>query len=189
MYFKKVLLLDNYDSFTFNLLHIIEQFSSVDVYRNDEIELKSIDKYDAIIISPGPGLPENSGILLELIDKYKKRKPMLGICLGHQAIAEHFKCKLINLEKVQHGVSIDVNKIVSSKLFKNIPDKFKAGLYYSWKLDKDSMSSELIITAISNEGVIMAFEHKELPIYGVQFHPESIMTKYGKKIIENFLFF
>ena len=187
MYFNKVLLIDNYDSFTFNLLHIIEQFCEVDVFRNDSIQIKNLADYDAIVFSPGPGLPKESASMLQIIDKFKFQKPMLGVCLGHQAIAEHFGCELINLNSVRHGVDVEVKQILPSKLFRDIPKKIKVGLYHSWAIKESAVPPEIIITVKSEEGVVMAFKHKKLPIFGVQFHPESVMTKHGKKIIENFL--
>ncbi|REJ82376.1 MAG: aminodeoxychorismate/anthranilate synthase component II [Bacteroidetes bacterium] len=185
-----VLLLDNYDSFTFNLLHIIEQYVGieVDVFRNDKIQLDDIYKYDSIIISPGPGLPHDAGILMPMLEKYKSVKKILGVCLGHQAIGLACGCRLKNLSRVLHGVS---RKTVQTEeydsLFRNIPKVFKSGHYHSWVIDRESLTPELKITALDEEGNIMAIRHVEYKMAGIQFHPESILTEYGKELIFNWL--
>lgn len=187
---RKLLVFDNYDSFTYNLVHCIREigFSNVDVYRNDEIALEEIDKYDLILLSPGPGLPEESGILKELIRTYSKTKKIMGVCLGHQAIGEVFGADLINLDKVYHGVSTYVNILDSSELlFKELPARFKIGRYHSWVVDKKHFPECLKITAVDEEGQIMALRHRDYDVCGVQFHPESILTDYGKEIINNWL--
>lgn len=187
MYFRKVLILDNYDSFTYNLVHIVEQYSDVKVQRNDEVLIEEVEKFDAVIISPGPGLPKNSGIVLNLIHHYKNTKPIFGVCLGCQAIAEYFGCKLFNLGSVKHGVDVKIRIFNEAKIFKGIPKTFFAGLYHSWAINESTVISNLEIVAKSQEGIIMAIKHSTLPIYGIQFHPESIMTSFGKQIIKNFL--
>jgi len=187
----KILLLDNYDSFTFNLLHLIEQFDGVevDVFRNDEIELSQIDEYDRIVLSPGPGLPEEAGIMMDLIKEFSSVKPILGVCLGHQAIAQSFGAKLFNLEKVQHGVSTDTIILDSSeKIFKNIPSPFKSGRYHSWVVDRNQLPVCLVITALDKDQNIMALRHSTRNACGVQFHPESILTEHGKTLISNWLY-
>jgi len=181
-------MLDNYDSFTYNLVQLVKENTSfnIDVFRNDEITLHEVDRYDKIILSPGPGIPYEAGILCELIKQYKNSKPIFGVCLGMQAIGEVLGCTLINLEEPLHGVATPVYH-TSTKLFKNIPTQFNAGRYHSWALDANSIPRELTITATDDHGMVMAIEHTELAICGVQFHPESILTEYGKEIILNFL--
>ncbi len=186
----KILLLDNYDSFTYNLLHLLEQFDAerIDVFRNDEISLNEVEQYDKIILSPGPGLPEDAGIMMDVIKRYASTKSILGVCLGHQAIAETFGGKLLNLEKVQHGVSTTTNVTDSSeKIFRKIPSTFKTGRYHSWVVAKEDLPDCLTITALDEKQNIMALRHKKFDVCGVQFHPESILTEYGKLLIGNWL--
>jgi len=186
----KILLLDNYDSFTFNLVHLVEQFDGVevDVFRNDGISLKQAATYDKIILSPGPGLPVDAGITMKLIKKFHAEKPILGVCLGHQAIAEAFGGALFNLATVQHGVSSETTIIdKSEKLFRNIPEVFKTGRYHSWMVDKNELPGCFTITAEDENQNIMALRHKTFDLRGVQFHPESILTEYGKTLIGNWL--
>ncbi len=186
----KILIVDNFDSFTYNLVHYVKEFSiDVKVLRNNEISLKNICNFDKIILSPGTGLPFHFPILKEIIKKFYKKKSILGVCLGHQAIAETFDCHLFNLNKVSHGLqrkTIILDK--KDKLFKNVPDIFLSARYHSWAVSKEFFSKDLKITAIDEKGVIMAISHKKYNLKGVQFHPESIMTIYGKNIIKNFLF-
>lgn len=187
---KKVLLLDNYDSFTYNLAHYVEanpQFE-VAVFRNDKITLDEVSKYDTIILSPGPGLPEDAGMLKPIIKKYAATKKILGVCLGMQAIGEVFGGKLINLNKVFHGVTTPIQVIDKNDLlFKNLPDSFQVGRYHSWVIDNNDFPKELKITATARNNQIMALKHKKFNLYGVQFHPESILTENGRAIINNFL--
>ncbi len=186
----KILLLDNYDSFTFNLLHLLEQFETVevDVFRNDEITVEEVRVYDKIILSPGPGLPEDAGITMELIAEFGSSKPILGVCLGHQAIAQSFGGKLINLSVVQHGVSTQTTVTDrSEKLFHRIPEKFKTGRYHSWIVDSQQLPKCLEVTALDQNQNIMALRHSVYDVRGVQFHPESILTEYGKLLIGNWL--
>ncbi len=184
----KVLILDNYDSFTYNLVQYVEEIigEEITVKRNDEISLEAVDDFDVIILSPGPGLPEQAGIMPELLKKYKSSKKILGVCLGHQAIIECFGGEIINLEKVFHGVATEIKQTNENKLFAGIPKTFKAGRYHSWVGQEKSFPTELVITAVDNTGEIMALRHKTLPIHAVQFHPESIMTPYGRKMLANF---
>jgi len=187
---EKVLILDNYDSFTYNLAHYIEANSNykVDVFRNDEISIEEIDQYNTIILSPGPGLPKDAGILNELVKKYAVTKKILGVCLGMQAIGEVFGGTLINLNKVFHGVATPIHVIDKNDLlFKNLPVKFNVGRYHSWVISNDNFPKELTITSAEENGQIMSLKHKDFNIYGVQFHPESILTDHGKEIIANFL--
>ncbi|MCU7616018.1 aminodeoxychorismate/anthranilate synthase component II [Chryseobacterium sp. PBS4-4] len=186
----KVLVFDNYDSFTYNLVQMIEKITNekVDVYRNDEISLEEIEKYDKIILSPGPGIPEEAGILLDLIKKYAPTKSILGVCLGQQAIAEAFGGNLINLSEIFHGVATTSKTIKEDvKLFKNLPEEIEVGRYHSWAVNNENFPDELEITAIDNDGMIMALQHKTYDVHGVQFHPESILTPEGEVIIRNFL--
>ena len=185
----KVLVFDNYDSFTYNLVQIIERIldSKVDVYRNDEITLEEIDQYDKIILSPGPGIPSEAGILLDLIRKYAPTKSIFGVCLGQQAIAEAFGGKLINLTEIYHGVATEAHQICDHKLFKNLPKNLEVGRYHSWAVDPENFPSELEITSKDSKGMIMSLKHKTYDVHGVQYHPESILTPDGEQIIRNFL--
>ena len=185
----KILLLDNYDSFTFNLVHLIEKVSdyNVVVRRNNEIELDEFAIFDKIILSPGPGLPHEAGVMLDFIKAYYSSKSMLGVCLGHQALALAFGASLINLEKVLHGVATETKIISEDKLFKNIPRLFKTGRYHSWVINKTDLPPEFIITALDEDENCMAIRHKHYDLCGVQFHPESILTEHGEKIIKNWL--
>jgi anthranilate synthase component 2 len=186
----KVLVFDNYDSFTYNLVQIIERIlnSKVDVVRNDEITLEEIGKYDKIILSPGPGIPEEAGILLDLIKEYASTKSILGVCLGQQAIAEAFGGSLINLTEIFHGVATTADLVKNdTKLFKNLSSGLEVGRYHSWAVNPENFPDELEITAVDKDGMIMALQHKKYDVHGVQFHPESILTPDGETIIRNFL--
>ena len=187
---EKILILDNYDSFTYNLVHYVEETLgyAVDVFRNDAIELDEIEKYDTLILSPGHGLPSDAGILKAVIEKYAATKKILGVCLGMQAIGEVFGGKLHNLEQVFHGVATPINVIEKEDLlFKNLPQEFEVGRYHSWVISEKDFPSELQITSVEENKQIMSLKHKEYAVYGVQFHPESILTEYGQEIIANFL--
>ena len=182
-----LLIVDNYDSFTYNLVHYFEELDCiVDVLKNDAIDLETISMYDAIVLSPGPGLPEESGKLMEVISKFHLIKPIFGVCLGMQAIGSFFGGKLVNQEKVKHGKQELVTIIHPSSLLNSIKSPFQVGLYHSWEVQL-AESSVLIPVAFSENDVLMVVQHSYLPIYGVQFHPESILTPCGKKIIANFL--
>jgi len=185
----KILLLDNYDSFTYNLVHYIEAVcdEKVAVFRNDEISLDEIEQYDKIMLSPGAGLPKKAGIMPQLIKRYASSKSILGVCLGHQAIAEAFGCSLLNLNKVFHGVSTPIKIIKEDKLFHKLPETFKVGRYHSWVVDAISNDSPLEITAVDEAGSCMALRHKTLDIRGVQFHPESILSEHGFELISNWI--
>lgn len=184
-----ILVLDNYDSFTYNLVHYIEKVSSanVDVFRNDKITLKEIEKYDKILLSPGPGVPSEAGILLEVIREYAPKKSILGVCLGQQAIGEVFGGKLINLDSVYHGVATEMEVVKEDVLFKDIPKKFKAGRYHSWVVDEKNFPADLEITVKDENGYIMGLRHRKFDVRGVQFHPESILTEYGEEMIKNWI--
>ncbi|WP_185851166.1 anthranilate synthase component II [Blattabacterium cuenoti] len=187
---KKILIIDNYDSFTYNLVHAVKKLTkkSVKVYRNNEIKLSDIEKYNKIILSPGPGIPDEAHILKPLVKKYASTKSIFGVCLGLQAIGEVFGATLLNTKKVYHGLS-SLIKIVDKKetIFKKIPREIEVGRYHSWIISNQNFPKDLQITAIGNKGEIMALRHKLYDVRGVQFHPESILTPYGEKIIGNWL--
>jgi anthranilate synthase/aminodeoxychorismate synthase-like glutamine amidotransferase len=185
----KLLVVDNHDSFTFNLAQIIKQsgFCTFEVIKNDLIKLDDVDNFDKIIFTPGPGLPSDFPIMFEIIDRYKISKSILGVCLGHQAIANYFGAGLANSEKIVHGISKKVMVLENDVLFNSIPGAFEAGLYHSWYVSRDNFPGSLRITSASDDGIIMSVAHKTYNIRGVQFHPESIMTKVGKQIIFNWL--
>lgn len=185
----KILIFDNYDSFTYNLVHLVSElgFSDINVFRNDKIDLDKIQLFDRIILSPGPGIPSEAGLLLPLIKQYAQTKSILGVCLGHQAITEAFGGKLINLENVFHGIATPINIIAEDRILKSLPKQIEVGRYHSWIADKNEFPEELMVTAEDEAGNIMALKHKYLDIHGVQFHPESILTPLGKDIIHLFL--
>jgi len=186
----KILVLDNYDSFTYNLVQYIERVlkTPVDVKRNDQITLKEIAVYDKILISPGPGIPEEAGISLDLVREYGATKSILGVCLGHQAIAEAYGGSIKNLSTVYHGVVGQMSQVVAEEyLFEGIPVDFDAGRYHSWVVEHETLPEELEITVENDEGFIMAIRHKKYDVRGVQFHPESVLTEYGGRMILNWL--
>lgn len=186
----KVLVLDNYDSFTYNLVQYIQEIlgQKIDVYRNDEISLEAVDAYDVIILSPGPGLPSEAGIMPQLIKRYAPTKRILGVCLGHQAIGEAFGGQLENLTHVYHGIETAVDIIIEDDLiFQGVDPQFQAGRYHSWVVSREGFPDELEVTAVAENEVIMAMRHREYAVWGLQFHPESIMTAQGMKMLENFL--
>lgn len=185
----KILILDNYDSFTFNLVHYVGQFcDDVTVKRNDEITLDEVEAFDAIILSPGPGLPKDAGIMPELIKRYAPTKKILGVCLGHQAIGEAFGASLKNLNQVHHGVAIPVNILEKDEpLFAGLPRRIDTGRYHSWVIDKDTVPPELTVTATDDDGEVMAILHTTFDVCGVQFHPESLLTPDGLRITENWV--
>lgn len=185
----KTLVLDNYDSFTYNLVHIIREVDGdegLDVFRNDQISLEDVAKYDRILLSPGPGLPKDSGILMDTIETYSPDKNILGVCLGHQAIAETFGGVLYNLPNVLHGIATNVNIKTDDKLFEGIPEQFKICRYHSWAVDPKQTGS-IAVTALDDNDEVMALVHPEYEVRGVQFHPESILTEHGIKMIENWI--
>ena len=186
----KILIFDNYDSFTYNLVHLVEKIIhiKVDVFRNDEIKLEDVNKYDKIILSPGPGIPEEAGLLLPLIKEYAPTKSILGVCLGHQAIGQAFGGALINLDTVFHGVATNCQlSTLNSQLFKGLPNEIIVGRYHSWVVSDIDFPDELEITARDENNFIMAMQHKKYDVQGVQFHPESVLTPDGEKIIRNWL--
>ena len=187
---KKILLFDNYDSFTYNLVHLVEKILhiKVDVYRNDEIVMEKVKGYDKIILSPGPGIPEEAGMLLPLIKEYASSKSILGVCLGHQAIAEAFGAKLINLETVFHGIATPIRILDrNDPLYKGLDEIVEVGRYHSWIVSDKELPDELEIKAVDENNYIMGLKHKNFDVQGVQFHPESVLTPCGEKIIRNWL--
>ncbi|MFD0993255.1 anthranilate synthase component II [Tenacibaculum geojense] len=186
----KILILDNYDSFTYNLVHMVEKITNKypDVYRNDEISIEEVGAYDLIMLSPGPGIPDEAGILKEVIKTYAGKIPMFGVCLGLQAITEVFGGTIINMNKVFHGVATDM-KVTKPEavIFEGVPEVFPAARYHSWIASKENLPTALEVTAIDEEGGIMAIRHKEYQISAVQFHPESILTEVGEQLVRNFI--
>ena len=202
----KTVIIDNYDSFTYNLAHLVKELGAeVDVLRNDKFELEELEKYDKIILSPGPDIPEEAGLLLEVIRTYAGRKPILGVCLGEQAIGQAFGGKLTNLSEVFHGIQTNIvisdeglvisdellitnhSPLITDYIFSGLPTEIPVGRYHSWVVDTDGFPEELVITAISSEGQIMALKHREYDVHGIQFHPESVLTPDGKQIVGNWL--
>jgi len=185
----KILVLDNYDSFTYNLVYIVRKLGyggNMDVYRNDKINLDEVEAFDKILLSPGPGIPEEAGIMPELLKRYSSTKSILGVCLGHQAIGEAFGGTLTNLSEVLHGVASTVT-VAPDLLFEGIPDTFSIGRYHSWVINERTLSSDLEVIARTPDQQIMAVRHKEYDVRGVQFHPESILTENGVAIMKNWL--
>jgi anthranilate synthase component II len=188
----KILVFDNYDSFTYNLVHLVKSIvkDQLDVFRNDQIPLEKVKEYDKIILSPGPGIPKEAGLLIPLIKEYAATKSILGVCLGHQAIGEAFGGTLINLSTVYHGVSTPVKIVKHEKshdLFAGLPEEFEVGRYHSWIVSDKNLPKELDVTAIDENGYIMAMQHKNYDVQGVQFHPESVLTPDGERIMRNWL--
>jgi anthranilate synthase component 2 len=185
----KILVFDNYDSFTYNLVHLVEKITKqkVDVYRNDQISLEKIAEYDKIILSPGPGIPSEAGLLLDVIRKYAPTKSILGVCLGHQAIGQVFGGELENLSKVFHGVATPCTLNTETQLFKGLPEQIEVGRYHSWVVKDEGFPKELEVTARDNNNYIMALRHKKYDVQAVQFHPESVLTPDGEAIIRNWL--
>ena len=186
---NKLLILDNHDSFTYNLVQLVEQHGEwdYDVVKNNEIVLKDVNQYQKILLSPGPGLPAEAGIMMALIKEYAPIKSIFGVCLGLQAMAEVFGGRLYNFEQPVHGEARKAKIIAADPIFKNLPNTISVGLYHSWAVEKSNFPKDLQITALSEKGLIMALQHRTYDIHGVQFHPESIITAYGRNIIENWL--
>jgi anthranilate synthase component II len=185
----KVLVLDNYDSFTFNLVHILRELNvDYEVHRNDKIALNEVNRFDKIMLSPGPGIPDEAGIMKAVIKEYGPKKSILGVCLGHQGIAEVFGAELYNIKNVLHGVTSQIHvKDKSTKLFQGLPDNFRITHYHSWAVRPETINGQLKVTALNDAGLVMALSHSTYDVHGVQFHPESIMTEHGKAIIQNWL--
>ena len=186
----KILVLDNYDSFTYNLVHIVRELGygdQMEVYRNDKIDLADVEQYDKILLSPGPGIPEEAGIMPELLKQYGPTKSILGICLGHQAIGEAFGAEIYNIGEVLHG--IPMKNIVQKKdyLFEGLPQEFMGARYHSWAIKRSTLNGQLDLIASDENGEVMGVAHKEYHVRGLQFHPESVLTENGKQIIKNWL--
>jgi anthranilate synthase component 2 len=185
-----ILIIDNYDSFTYNLVHLVNEIGlQCEVWRNDRFAIGDVDAFDKIILSPGPGIPSEAGLLLEVIEKYSPTKSIFGVCLGQQAIAEVFGGKLYNLKQPMHGIATPV-KVINrqEKLFIGLPESFKVGRYHSWVVDEKAIPDSLEVTAIDEEdNSVMALRHKHFDVSGVQFHPESVLTEYGKELMQNWL--
>ena len=184
----KIVIIDNYDSFTYNLSHLIKEIGAeVTVIRNDQFTLNQLERFDKIVLSPGPGIPSEAGLLLDVIKTYKGRKPILGICLGHQAIGEVFGGTLENLSDVFHGVATEGTQFSNDYIFDSLPKRITMGRYHSWVVSRENFPTCLEVTAVSDEGQIMALKHKNYDIHGIQFHPESVLTPEGKTILRNFI--
>lgn len=184
----KVVIIDNYDSFTFNLSHLVKELGvEVSVFRNDQFSMDALADYDKIILSPGPGIPSEAGQLLDVIHTYAGRKPILGVCLGHQAIGEAFGGHLTNLKEVFHGVATPVHILGQDYLFNGLPSSIIVGRYHSWVVDRNGLPDCLEVTSVSDEGYIMSLRHKVFDIRGIQYHPESVLTQDGSTIISNWL--
>ena len=185
----KVVIIDNYDSFTYNLSHLVKELGAeVAVVRNDLFRLEELEQYSKIILSPGPGIPSEAGLLLDVIRTYAGRKPILGVCLGHQAIGEVFGAKLENLSDVFHGVATPCHIIADDPIFSGLERDITIGRYHSWVVSREDLPDCLEVTAVSDEGQIMALRHRELNVRGIQFHPESVLTPDGRKMLQNWMF-
>lgn len=184
----KIVIIDNYDSFTYNLAHLVRELGAeVTVYRNDKFDMAQLEAFDKIILSPGPGIPAEAGQLLDVIRTYAGKKPILGVCLGHQAIGEVFGGQLTNLSDVYHGVATPCKIVEADYLFQGLTSQIEIGRYHSWVVDTKDFPSCLEVTSVSNEGYIMSLRHREFDIRGIQYHPESILTPQGKDIMQNWL--
>ena len=185
---NKIVIIDNYDSFTYNLSHLIKETGAdVTEIRNDKFTLNQLERFDKIVLSPGPGIPSEAGLLLDVIKTYKGRKPILGVCLGHQAIGEVFGGTLENLSDVFHGVATEGTQFSNDYIFDSLPKRSTMGRYHSWGVSRENFPTCLEVTAVSDEGQIMALKHKNYDIHGIQFHPESVLTPEGKTILRNFI--
>ena len=185
----KIVIIDNYDSFTYNLAHLVKELGTeVTVLRNDQFQLDDLEAYHKIILSPGPGIPCEAGLLMDVIRHYANRKPILGVCLGHQAIGEVFGARLENLSDVFHGVATPCRIVSDDPIFSGLPTNITVGRYHSWVVSRNGLPDWLEVTAVSDEGQIMALKHKTLNVRGIQFHPESVLTPDGKKMLRNWMF-
>ena len=184
----KTVIIDNYDSFTYNLAHLVKELGAeVSVVRNDQFRLSELKPFDKIILSPGPGIPTEAGLLMDVIDAYASVKPILGVCLGHQAIGEYFGGKLTNLSQVFHGIASIISITAPDYKYKELPAQVQVGRYHSWVVDNEGLPDCLEVTSVSEEGQIMSFRHKQYDVRGIQYHPESVLTPEGRKIIANWL--
>lgn len=186
-----ILLIDNYDSFTYNLSQYLEEEGGEDVevtvWRNDQFDIDDVERFDKIVLSPGPGVPDEAGLLKAVIRRYAPTKPILGVCLGEQAIGEVFGAEIYNLNTVFHGIQSSVRIVAPDYIFDNLSDSIKVGRYHSWVVGKEDFPAELVVTAVSDEGQVMALRHRRYDVHGIQFHPESILTPKGRTIIRNFI--
>lgn len=184
----KTVIIDNYDSFTYNLAHLVKELGAgVSVVRNDQFQLPELKPFDKIILSPGPGIPAEAGLLMDVIDAYAPVKPILGVCLGHQAIGEYFGGKLTNLSQVFHGIASTISITAPDYIYKELPAQVLVGRYHSWVVDNEGLPDCLEVTSVSEEGQIMSLRHKQYDVRGIQYHPESVLTPEGRKIIANWL--
>lgn len=184
----KTVIIDNYDSFTYNLAHLVKELGAeVSVVRNDQFRLSELKPFDKIILSPGPGIPTEAGLLMDVIDAYAPVKPILGVCLGHQAIGEYFGGKLTNLSQVFHGIASTISITAPDYIYKKLPAQVQVGRYHSWVVDNEGLPDCLEVTSVSEEGQIMSLRHKQYDVRGIQYHPESVLTPEGRKIIANWL--
>lgn len=184
----KTVIIDNYDSFTYNLAHLVKELGAeVSVVRNDQFRLSELKPFDKIILSPGPGIPTEAGLLMDVIDAYAPVKPILGVCLGHQAIGEYFGGKLTNLSQVFHGIASIISITAPDYIYKELPAQVQVGRYHSWVVDNEGLPDCLEVTSVSEEGQIMSLRHKQYDVRGIQYHPESVLTPEGRKIIANWL--
>ena len=184
----KTVIIDNYDSFTYNLAHLVKELGAgVSVVRNDQFRLSELKPFDKIILSPGPGIPTEAGLLMDVIDAYASVKPILGVCLGHQAIGEYFGGKLTNLSQVFHGIASTISITAPDYIYKELPAQVQVGRYHSWVVDNEGLPDCLEVTSVSEEGQIMSLRHKQYDVRGIQYHPESVLTPEGRKIIANWL--
>ncbi len=184
----KTVIIDNYDSFTYNLAHLVKELDAeVSVVRNDQFRLSELKPFDKIILSPGPGIPTEAGLLMDVIDAYAPVKPILGVCLGHQAIGEYFGGKLTNLSQVFHGIASTISITAPDYIYKELPAQVQVGRYHSWVVDNEGLPDCLEVTSVSEEGQIMSLRHKQYDVRGIQYHPESVLTPEGRKIIANWL--
>lgn len=184
----KIVIIDNYDSFTYNLAHLVRKLGAeVTVYRNDQFKLPDLEAFDKIILSPGPGIPSEAGLLLDVIRTYAGKKPMLGVCLGHQAIGEVFGAQLTNLSEVYHGVATEGTQFGNDYIFEGLDKRITMGRYHSWVVDRTDFPACLEVTAVSDDGQIMGLRHRDFDIHGIQFHPESVLTPDGPTIVGNWL--
>ena len=184
----KIALIDNYDSFTYNLAHLVRELGAeADVMRNDKFQIGELERFDKIILSPGPGIPSEAGLMPEVIRTYATSKPMLGVCLGHQALGEAFGARLTNLSEVFHGVATEGTQFGNDYIFSSLPPRITMGRYHSWVVSREGLPDCLEITAVSDEGLIMGLRHKDYDLHGIQFHPESVLTPMGRTIVGNWL--
>lgn len=187
-----ILLIDNYDSFTYNLSQYLEEEGGDDVevtvWRNDQFDIDDVERFDKIVLSPGPGVPDEAGLIKAVIRRYAPTKPILGVCLGEQAIGEVFGAEIYNLNTVFHGIQSSVRIVASDYIFDNLSDSIKVGRYHSWVVGKEDFPAELEVTAVSDDGQVMALKHRRYDVHGIQFHPESILTPEGRTIIRNFIY-